>query len=202
MEPLHSASLHSDCAVLILQHTQLRSLGNVNMQTPNFAPSLAIDSQNATHPMQQHNAMALKDQQPISLQLYGSQLFTLEGTSIRSISPGELGLIPAHVALPTTISGPTRKGVRRACVRCRRLAKRCDAGRPCFRCVDMGYGESCKDAPTKPRKPYHKRRTSLAGLALECPQVMAATGIQDGSTVPIAAFEAGPQFYSAQADAN
>ncbi len=60
------------------------------------------------------------------------------------------------------------------CVRCRSLAKRCDEGRPCSRCVNTGHQDTCEDAPTKPRKCTRKQRSS--GQALGHPQ-MTATGV-------------------------
>ncbi|KAI0718677.1 hypothetical protein C8T65DRAFT_737032 [Cerioporus squamosus] len=44
------------------------------------------------------------------------------------------------------------KTVKVACVNCRAAAKRCDAGRPCARCVKYGLQDTCVDAPRKRRK--------------------------------------------------
>jgi hypothetical protein len=42
-----------------------------------------------------------------------------------------------------------RKQVKTACLNCRRSKTACDVQRPCRRCLGLGIGSSCKDAPRK-----------------------------------------------------
>ncbi|KAI9327816.1 hypothetical protein DFJ73DRAFT_600218, partial [Zopfochytrium polystomum] len=44
-----------------------------------------------------------------------------------------------------------RHQVKAACTHCRQACKRCDALRPCGRCVALDIADSCVDAP--PRRP-------------------------------------------------
>jgi len=45
-----------------------------------------------------------------------------------------------------------RRQVQRACVNCRRSKTGCSHERPCRRCVNLGIGDSCVDAPRKRRR--------------------------------------------------
>lgn len=47
---------------------------------------------------------------------------------------------------------PRRRQVQRACVNCRRSKTGCSHQRPCKRCVNLGIGDTCVDAPRKRRR--------------------------------------------------
>jgi hypothetical protein len=56
-----------------------------------------------------------------------------------------------------------RKQVKNACTNCQKACKKCDASRPCLRCVHYGVEETCADSERRGRRkgvkrgPYKKR---------------------------------------------
>ncbi|KAJ2800516.1 hypothetical protein H4R21_003146 [Coemansia helicoidea] len=82
-------------------------------------------------------------------------------------SPVQTSLIPSGEEGRSSSETPTRAKraqVKNACVNCQKACKKCDAGRPCQRCVKYSLVDSCVDSKRKPRKkgikrgPYKKRK--------------------------------------------
>ncbi|TBU21469.1 hypothetical protein BD311DRAFT_792692 [Dichomitus squalens] len=158
-------SVELDYIVVVLRQDQLRSLACDSVQLP--ASSAAPDGPDVPVAVP-HNVVTL-DQHHACVLLHRSQLYLVEGASMSVVSPKDL-----HPSLRAT--APARRpGVKTACVNCRKVAKRCDPGRPCARCKRMDLGDSCTDAPSKRGQVV---RESCTALVRDHPQTLESSVVR------------------------
>lgn len=56
-----------------------------------------------------------------------------------------------------------REQVKRACNNCRKACKKCDSGRPCFRCIKFRIQDTCADSGRRRRHNRSMLRWDVAG---------------------------------------
>ncbi|KAJ3390903.1 hypothetical protein HDU84_006747, partial [Entophlyctis sp. JEL0112] len=90
-----------------------------------------------------------------------------------------------------SVSGRSRQ-VKKACLACRKVCKKCDEMRPCVRCKWMDI--ECVDVPRKPREPrkrgpYKKTKIRSAAAALQALSSCVARADDRESSVSLDSFE-------------
>ncbi|KAJ3200464.1 hypothetical protein HK099_002635 [Clydaea vesicula] len=164
----HSHSNHQN--QLFMADSYMHNLNPANNQTPELSPnayyyhypyyseeSMAENSNNESNKF-------FSEQQPRPQAQPQKRRYVKRMAAASSLEP-----IDTSVNISEIDERKRRTQVKVACIHCKKACKKCDDVRPCTRCVRIGFGNSCSDAPRKERKkgfkrgPYNKqaRRDSI-----------------------------------------